>query len=46
LDGVAQRGKELAGPHRGRVHLLDCGPGALEVTYTATLSGTADEVAV
>jgi len=45
LDGVVQRAQEFPGPHRGRVHLLDCRPGQLEISYAATVSGHADEVA-
>lgn len=45
LDGVRHRPTEIAGPHRGRVHVLDCPRGHLEITYSATISGQADEVA-
>ena len=46
LDGVAQRPTELGAPHRGRVHVLDCAPGRLAVTYDASIDGVADELAV
>ena len=44
LDGVHREPTELASPHRGRVHVLDCPRGHLEITYAATVSGEADQV--
>ena len=45
LDGARQRPTEITGSHRGRVHVLDCPRGHLEITYSATITGQAYEVA-
>lgn len=42
LDGSPVAPTELAGPHRTRVHLLDAGPGHLQISYRATITGQAD----
>ncbi len=44
LDGAPHPVTEIAGPHRGRVHLLDCSRGRLEIAYSARISGVADEL--
>lgn len=46
LDGEPLPLRELAGPVGSRVHVLRCGEGSLEVTYTATVGGRAEPVGV
>lgn len=46
LDGVEQPVTEMATDVGGRMHVVRCDAGALEVTYRATVSGRAEPVEV
>jgi transglutaminase-like putative cysteine protease len=39
LDGAAERAREVASPHGGRVHLLEAGTGELVIDYSASVEG-------
>lgn len=45
LDGDPHPVTELPGPHRSRLHLLNCERGRLEIGYRAEISGAADDLA-
>ncbi len=45
LDGKPHPVTEVPGPHRNRLHLLECERGRLEIGYNARISGAAEDLA-